>query len=97
MSGLSGQAGQLRPKGHTHELGLQPFGHLPLTGLTGLTELDIERNKTPFKLTGPLVRSGVGWSGPTWADRPACIFDIVFALRAGCLFCEMIPLTTPTP
>ncbi len=61
MSGLSGQTDQLSPKRHTRELGLQPFGHLPLTGLTGLTELDIERNKTPFQLRGPLVQSGAVW------------------------------------
>ena len=65
QSGQSGQTDQLSPKGHTHELGLQPFGHLPLTALTGLTELDIERNKDPFKPRGSLVQSGVG-SG--WSD-----------------------------
>jgi len=59
MSGQSGQTDQLSPKGQTHELCFQPFGHLPLTVLTGLTELDIERNKIPFRLKGPLVRSGV--------------------------------------
>ena len=68
MSGQSGQTDQLSPKAHTHELGFQPFGHLPLTGLTGLTELDIERNKTPFKLRGALVWSGVVWPGLTWPD-----------------------------
>ena len=59
MSGQSGHTDQLSPKGQTHELGLRPFGHLPLTALTGLTELDIERNKISFKPRGPLVQSGV--------------------------------------